>query len=326
MPHSEKSNDSSDVDSVHSLPIDDLNMPISYADIAKNSEKLKEKKASPEKIEKIPLKEKSPCFKVDQEIKVQQNPKKSPNIEKNSPVEKNTPLHPIYAISKSPPDVNSMKNFPAISSDYPKISPVIPSTVKHSDAQDVLNKPVCETKPHDISTEVQHTPKAITNVTPPSTEVASSTKNTPPSEPPYHQVPKNLHETVSPKNLPPDVHNIRNFPAMPNANKNLNVSEKVTNNTKIIASSANSNKIRNVSPGNNNSGNTNNNKCSNKAGQNISSTINNNVKSNTRNASHAVHNDIINDLTVSIFEIYFFFAISGSRHIQMHFFMLIRYL
>ncbi|XP_050312908.1 uncharacterized protein LOC126747970 isoform X2 [Anthonomus grandis grandis] len=44
MPHSERSNDSSsDVDSVHSLPLDG---PISYADIAKNSEK---KKPSPEK-------------------------------------------------------------------------------------------------------------------------------------------------------------------------------------------------------------------------------------------------------------------------------------
>lgn len=47
VPHSEKSNDSSDVDSVHSLPVDaadrclndvdSLNLPISYADIAKNS-------------------------------------------------------------------------------------------------------------------------------------------------------------------------------------------------------------------------------------------------------------------------------------------------
>lgn len=49
VPHSEKSNDSSDVDSVHSLPIDanrlnidrededGVNFPISYADIAKNS-------------------------------------------------------------------------------------------------------------------------------------------------------------------------------------------------------------------------------------------------------------------------------------------------
>ncbi|XP_008201602.2 uncharacterized protein LOC103315223 isoform X2 [Tribolium castaneum] len=48
VPHSEKSNDSSDVDSVHSLPIDTqrldlatsrLNMPISYADMAKTSDK-----------------------------------------------------------------------------------------------------------------------------------------------------------------------------------------------------------------------------------------------------------------------------------------------
>lgn len=44
VPHSEKSNDSSDVDSVHSLPIDtnrlereSLNVPISYAEIAKNN-------------------------------------------------------------------------------------------------------------------------------------------------------------------------------------------------------------------------------------------------------------------------------------------------
>nr|CAI5863464.1 unnamed protein product [Callosobruchus analis] len=50
VPHSERSNDSSDADSVHSLPIDGLNNhQISYADIAKN----REKKLSPEKQDKL---------------------------------------------------------------------------------------------------------------------------------------------------------------------------------------------------------------------------------------------------------------------------------
>lgn len=296
VPHSEKSNDSSDVDSVHSLPIDDLNMPISYADIAKNSEKLKEKKTSPEKVDnKVATKEKFPALKVDQEPKIQQNSKKSPHIEKNSPMEKSTSPHPTLTISKiTPPDVNNMKNFPAISADNSKNTTPITPTTKHQDLQDVPDKHIPETKIHpiqDISVDVQQqqqTPKT-TNVTP-SVDIAN-TKNLP-SETSHHQIPKIVPETVCVKNMPPDVHNIRNFPAMPNINKNLNVSEKNSNNTKNNFAPPISNKIRNILPANNNgksskSGHINNN--------------NNKLKSSARNAStNAVHNDIQNDLTVSI--------------------------
>ncbi|XP_063926642.1 uncharacterized protein LOC135140150 isoform X2 [Zophobas morio] len=101
VPHSEKSNDSSDVDSVHSLPIDTqrldlatarLNMPISYAEMAKNSDKPKEKK-----VDKVPK----------DEVKCVSNQIVCDYIKMNnvdtSPSAKNTP-----------PDVHNIKNFPAI--------------------------------------------------------------------------------------------------------------------------------------------------------------------------------------------------------------------
>lgn len=280
VPHSEKSNDSSDVDSVHSLPIDDLNMPISYADIAKNSEKLKEKKSSPEKVEKVTIKDKSPTVKVDQEPKVQQNSKKSSNTEKNPVIEKSPSPNPVNTVSKTPPDVNNMKNFPAISTDISKNTILVSPTAKSQDLQELPVKNVADGKSHqDLTVDVQHTSKSTMTV--PSTDVAVNTKNSSFSPEALHpQIPKAVQEVVSSKNLPPDVHNIRNFPAMPNVNKNSIVSEKVSNNTKNNLTI--SNKIRNISP-------------SNKSGQNN----NNNLKSSARNASNVVHNDIQNDLTVS---------------------------
>lgn len=278
MPHSEKSNDSSDVDSVHSLPIDDLNMPISYADIAKNSEKLKEKKPSPEKPERIPLKEKSPCSKTDQDLKVPQNSKKLFNTEKSPSVEKNTSPHPTCILSKSPPDVNNFKNFPAISPDS-KITSVVPPNTKYQDSQD--DKNMLEAKPNlDVITDIFSPTTAAL-----SPDVVSNPKAAP-SDPPHQQIPKIIQDIVNSKSIPPDVHNIRSFPAMPNTNKNFNVSEKNnTKNSNVI------NKIRNVSPGNNHSGNS----KSAKIGQNN----NNSLKSSARNISNTVHNDIQIDLTVS---------------------------
>lgn len=94
VPHSEKSNDSSDVDSVHSLPIDTqrldlatarLNTPISYADMAKNNEKIKERKT-----DKVP--KDVTCVLIN-----------SCDLNKND------------ACVKIPPDVHNIKNFPAIS-------------------------------------------------------------------------------------------------------------------------------------------------------------------------------------------------------------------
>lgn len=120
VPHSEKSNDSSDVDSVHSLPIDGLNAPISYADIAKNSEKLKEKKVSPEKTEKVPNKEKSPTVKVELEPKPEV---KVIQTITNLFVDKhNIVVTPVINNVKNipPPDVHNIKCFPAISNNNHK--------------------------------------------------------------------------------------------------------------------------------------------------------------------------------------------------------------
>ncbi|KRT82789.1 hypothetical protein AMK59_3100 [Oryctes borbonicus] len=76
VPHSEKSNDSSDVDSVHSLPIDanrlnidrededGVNFPISYADIAKNSaNQLDKPKWNRPSVDKKKASEKKPAEK-----------------------------------------------------------------------------------------------------------------------------------------------------------------------------------------------------------------------------------------------------------------------
>ncbi|XP_018572853.1 uncharacterized protein DDB_G0284459 isoform X2 [Anoplophora glabripennis] len=121
VPHSEKSNDSSDVDSVHSLPIDGLNAPISYADIAKNSEKLKEKKPSPEKTEKVPNKEKSPTVKIEiepkPEVKVIQQTITNLFVDKHNIV-----VTPVINNVKNiaPPDVHNIKCFPAISNNNHK--------------------------------------------------------------------------------------------------------------------------------------------------------------------------------------------------------------
>ncbi|XP_066260106.1 serine-rich adhesin for platelets-like isoform X7 [Euwallacea similis] len=134
MPHSEKSNDSSsDVDSVHSLPMDG---PISYADIAKNSEK---KKPSPEK----------------QERPMPMNKEKSPQPTKNQPetdikytgtshvtaqiisVQEKSPLSSASSSSSAinaesgsrtnkivVPDVNNIKSFPAITGSVTKTTTV----------------------------------------------------------------------------------------------------------------------------------------------------------------------------------------------------------
>lgn len=293
VPHSEKSNDSSDADSVHSLPLDDLNMPISYADIAKNSEKLKEKKFSPEKIEKVVIiKEKSsPTAKTDQEPKVHQNSKKSSIFEKNSSSEKSPSPHPIHNMVKSPPDVNNMKNFPAIFGDSPKntSAPVSPLS-KQQDLEETSvknNPPEIKSHKQDSPTDSLQTTKTTVATLPADIVVATKTPSCSSSESTHSSTPKAVQEVISTKNLPPDVHNIRNFPAMPAVNKNFNVTEKNTHTTRNNLTIS-TNKTRNISPGTNKTV---------KSGHNVNN--NNNVKSNARTASNMVHNDIQNDLTVS---------------------------
>ncbi|KAL1501966.1 hypothetical protein ABEB36_007187 [Hypothenemus hampei] len=125
MPHSEKSNDSSsDVDSVHSLPMDG---PISYADIAKNSEK---KKPSPEKQqERSSSKEKSPQPLNVPKSLIPEDPKTTvvsiSQQTTNSPELKSPPAS---VSNKLPPDVHNFKSFPAITGSITAKSPPSSST------------------------------------------------------------------------------------------------------------------------------------------------------------------------------------------------------
>lgn len=134
VPHSEKSNDSSDVDSVHSLPIDSLNVPISYADIAKNSNSLdrpkwnrppSERKPTPDKIQTKNNTDKIEIDKPEQEKPVKIKPQAvtqgvqtSPRLQHVSHVEKSSPncaaVSTIVVVKNSPPDVHNMDNFPSI--------------------------------------------------------------------------------------------------------------------------------------------------------------------------------------------------------------------
>ncbi|CAG9770118.1 unnamed protein product [Ceutorhynchus assimilis] len=135
MPHSEKSNDSSsDVDSVHSLPLDG---PISYADIAKNSEK---KKPSPEKQERsiINNKEKSPQLSKHHEpdskniaqTQLTNSIEKPINLSSSSSSINPTVAKPIVL------DVNNIKSFPAITSSTTKTTAVAVSTTAQTQTSD----------------------------------------------------------------------------------------------------------------------------------------------------------------------------------------------
>ncbi|KAL3271225.1 hypothetical protein HHI36_021720 [Cryptolaemus montrouzieri] len=139
VPHSERSNDSSDVDSVHSLPIDtsqrmdsSLNSedaPISYADIAKNSERKQQevhKKFSPES-KTANSKENSPHAVIGSDST-------SPDAVRSKSVPHSLPAHVSEAVSPEvpkamahaqsqttpqkapPPDVHNIRSFPTINS------------------------------------------------------------------------------------------------------------------------------------------------------------------------------------------------------------------
>lgn len=156
VPHSEKSNDSSDVDSVHSLPIDTdgLNVPASYADIAKNSNSLErpkwnrppsERKQAFEKprekinVEKVtpkaissPEVEKAETV-VEKPVKVKpqavtQGVQTSPWLQHVTHVDKSPPtcnavVH--VAVKNSPPDVHNIENFPSIQHNNKSVNVVV---------------------------------------------------------------------------------------------------------------------------------------------------------------------------------------------------------
>lgn len=114
VPHSEKSNDSSDVDSVHSLPIDtkrlntDENLPISYADIAKNTSP-SDKQPPPPKVKK---QEKPKITKVPTSPEVTtttQGVQTSPKLIAQPP-----------KVISTPPDVHNIENFPTIQQPKPQ--------------------------------------------------------------------------------------------------------------------------------------------------------------------------------------------------------------
>lgn len=156
VPHSEKSNDSSDVDSVHSLPIDTqgldlegsrLNMPISYADIAKNNEKPKEKKPG------------SPNDKVPKE---QTDNAKSVGNQNLCDNLKTYSCDTGNSAKNIPPDVHNIKNFPAITKQVAAQANAIEkskSSTKvnknynlHKNAKNNVNKAVCLTE-HQMQNE-----------------------------------------------------------------------------------------------------------------------------------------------------------------------------
>ncbi|KAG5884717.1 hypothetical protein JTB14_019840 [Gonioctena quinquepunctata] len=298
-PHSEKSNDSSDVDSVHSLPIDGLNVPISYADIAKNSEKLKDKKVSPEKhekvspeklekvspekfekvspekLEKVPNKEKSP--KLDNETKlVMQQTVKKVNGEKHLVLNtvindiKNAPT-PVLNTSKMPPNVHNINIFPAIPFDPHKSLP--------PDVNDDKNFPAISLETLSPKSLVIQDPKISPSNKQEVNEVNSvkaalirppdfyDTKSFP-AIPPDSNKSKTHHPSV------PDVNNFQSFPAISNNVKSCSV-EKA--NIKNICVSG---RVKNILPGDKNI-----HQCS-------------NVNNNILNSTCIVQNDIQSDLTI----------------------------
>nr|XP_023024108.1 uncharacterized protein LOC111512246 [Leptinotarsa decemlineata] len=278
-PHSEKSNDSSDAESVHSLPIDGLNVPISYADIAKNSEKLKDKKVTPEKPEKVSNKEKSPKLETELKPVVIQQTTKKVCAEKllvlNSVINDVKNVPPLFVNNlKTPPDVHNMKNFPTIQSD-----------THRSFLPDVDDSKNCSVIPPD--TPNLKSPPAIqdSKISPSMpAEDNSSVKSCPTSPPDFQNtksfpsIPTDFSNSKSYSSVPPDVNNFRSFPVISNNVKNISVEKTNFKNMSV------SGKIKNSSP----------------SDKNIvkSVKINNNVKVGDLNSTCIVNNDIQNDLTI----------------------------
>lgn len=148
--HSEKSNDTSDVDSVDSLPIDSqgldtgssrLNMQISYADMAKINEKPKEKKSI------------SPNDKVPKEQTDNAKSVGNHNLCDNL---KTYSFDTGNIVKNTPPDVHNIKNFPAITKqvaaqanvpEKPKSSNKLNKTLNlHKSAKNNVNKAICVTE------------------------------------------------------------------------------------------------------------------------------------------------------------------------------------
>lgn len=225
VPHSEKSNDSSDVDSVHSLPIDGLNnIPISYADIAKNREKLKEKKYLQEKLQSD----------------------KVPNKDNRSPQMKITATN----VETTTTTTTSTTSTDVVKCEYKM-------------------KQNLQTNQHLIITTDKHVNSS--NVTSPPSLICNNNNN-------------NNNNNNAVKSLPPpDVHNIKSFPAI-----------STTNNSKVYNSNININNNNAVSVQTNTTNKTFNNNTNN----NKNNTVSNKVKSNNNNKSVKNNVQKINNCTI----------------------------
>lgn len=272
VPHSEKS-DSSDVESVHSLPIEGINVPISYADIAKNAEKAKEKKTSPEKIEKVPKKDKSPKLETDSNFKKD----KSISILTSN----NNNLNHV----KSPPDLHSVKNFPAMPTD------VSPKSVSPPDVNDTRSFPAIPVEIYNLKSPPidAHIQSPNFPIISPHNETTTNLKQFPPDvndTKSFPAMPTDGPATKGFFSLPVDVNNVKSFPAITsNNNKGLTVEK-----TNVRNASISSGRARTVSPGN-------------KAISAKNSVLNNNINDNVNTVAvsqNYVCNDIQNDLSVSI--------------------------
>ncbi|CAH1275121.1 unnamed protein product [Diabrotica balteata] len=271
VPQSEKS-DTSDADSVHSLPIDGINVPISYADIAKNTEKGKEKKTTPEKPEKVPNKDRSPKPETESNTKKEKSNINITNINKNSPPS-------VTNNNIKSPEVHSSKTLPAIPTDFPK-------SAQPPDFNDARNFPAMSAE-----VNVLKSPPVISETQVPIFPVLQYTENT-------RQYPPDVNDTKSFPAMPTDnaakgfhaigsdLNNTKSFPVNNNNNNNkvLNVEKTNVKNTTV------SGKVRNVSPTT---------RTAPSRGTFNNNNSNLNVKSGVmQNSIGVVHNDIQNDLSI----------------------------
>ncbi|XP_030749040.1 uncharacterized protein LOC115877098 isoform X2 [Sitophilus oryzae] len=168
MPHSEKSNDSSsDVDSVHSLPMDG---PISYADIAKNSEK---KKPSPEKQERplvITTKEKpqsrTTTKSYENEFKNLHNLTSSVEKSSSSSTSSSSTVNISSSVHKNVvPDVHNIKSFPAITGTLTKSSNTVVSHQSSTTTMTTSDKAVQSPLTFEESFVQEKSPPLVSSVT-----------------------------------------------------------------------------------------------------------------------------------------------------------------
>lgn len=178
VPHSEKSNDSSDADSVHSLPIDTdrikENLPVSYADIAKNSNSLERPKWNRPPSERKQTFDKSP------------NQEKSTQNQEKPVVNQEKPLE----IQEKPAKIKPPLVTQGVQTSPPRLHEASQRSTDTSPRSHEAPQRLSETPPR-----LHEGPARSQEVTPRSHADKSPT-------------------SVPVKISPPDVHNIDNFPSI----------------------------------------------------------------------------------------------------------------